>query len=348
MENTTGRREDSFGQWLNFVRDSALKNNIPIPGLETRGAPAGAGEQVPSDGGFLVPPEFRQDLIERVYLDEVIGRCFDVKTSSNQFSWPTFLESSRANGSRFGGVESAWENEADTLTATKPKFGKGTVEMKKLIGLVYLTDELSSDVDMLTVFGPKLFAKEMAFRLTDAIVNGDGSGKPQGVLSSGALISVPKQAGQANGTVVSQNIVDMFARCWAGSRSNAVWLVHPEAEKQIIEAALSVGTGGSALPLYQSTPADVPFNNILGRPAIPLEQCQVPGTLGDVMLVDFSRYLLATRSKKQEVSIHVKFLTDEIAFRFVWRVDGQMIDQVPITPFTGTTTVSSCVALAAR
>lgn len=336
----------SFGDYLQAVRLAAVTQR-DVPGLVERAAPLGAGEQVPSDGGFLVPPKFVQDLIERVYLNEVIKRCFSIPLATNELSFPTFLETSRVNGSRMGGVEAYWENEADTTTATKPKFGRGTLEMKKLIGLVYLTGELFQNSNALTIFGTQGFVKELEFRLTDAIVNGDGSGKPMGVMSSQAMIQVPKQTGQAAGSVVSQNIVDVWSRCWAASRPNAIWLVHPDAEKAIITESVAVGTAGSALPLYQFTDADKP-NTLMGRPCIAIEQCQVPGTPGDIILCDLGRYILATREYRQDVSIHVKFLTDEVAFRFVLRVDGQPIDQVPITPFTGTNTVSPFVSIAQR
>jgi HK97 family phage major capsid protein len=338
----------NFGDYLLSVRDAALNlSGISDPRLMQRGAPLGAGEQVPSDGGFLVPTKFVTPLIERIYLDEVIKRCLSIPLATNSLVFPTFMETSRANGSRMGGVEAYWENEADTATATKPKFARATLTTKKLIGLVYLTEELFEDTRALAIFGSMGFAKEIAFRLTDAIVNGDGSGKPMGIIASQATIQVAKVGGQAAGTVVSQNLVDVWSRCWAASRPNAVWLVHPDAEKAIITASEAVGTAGSALPLYQQTDSDKP-NTILGRPCIAIEQCQVPGTPGDVILVDLSRYILAMREYREDVSIDVRFLTDEVAFRFVMRVDGQPIDQFPITPFTGTNTVSPFVAIAAR
>jgi len=111
-----------------------------------------------------------------------------------------------------------------------------------------------------------------------------------------------------------------------------------------------VGTAGSALPLYQATtnPEIQPFNLILGRPCIPIEQCQVPGTPGDVILADFSRYLLASRENRADISIHVKFLTNEVAFRFVMRIDGAPLDSQPITPFTGTNLTSPFVCIGKR
>jgi HK97 family phage major capsid protein len=66
------------------------------------------------------------------------------------------------------------------------------------------------------------------------------------------------------------------------------------------------------------------------------------------MLCDFSRYALAMREVRADVSMHVQFLADQAAFRVVMRVDGQPIDARPITPFNGTNTVSPFVCIAQR
>jgi HK97 family phage major capsid protein len=79
------------------------------------------------------------------------------------------------------------------------------------------------------------------------------------------------------------------------------------------------------------------------------EYCPTPGTPGDIILCDFSRYIVAMREQlRADLSIHVKFLTDEQAFRFVMRVNGTPIDTRPLTPLYGTQATSSFVALAQR
>jgi hypothetical protein len=44
----------------------------------------------------------------------------------------------------------------------------------------------------------------------------------------------------------------------------------------------------------------------------------------------------------------VRFLNDEMVWRFVWRVDGQSAFASPITPYAGSSTRSPFVALATR
>jgi HK97 family phage major capsid protein len=67
------------------------------------------------------------------------------------------------------------------------------------------------------------------------------------------------------------------------------------------------------------------------------------------MLCDFSRYIVAVKeAMATAVSLHVAFVSDEYAFRFTMRVDGQPIDKLPVTPLNGTATTSPFVAIATR
>jgi HK97 family phage major capsid protein len=337
----------TFGEFLMAVRAAAIQ-----PSMVTRGA-LGASESSPASGGFLIQPDFVRPLVERMYLTgALLSRCteFPISSKSNSIVFPQFAETSRKNGSRMGGVQAYWANEADQATATRPKFLRSEIKAEKIIGLIYLTDELFRDTAALDVFVSMAMAKELAFQLENAIINSDGAGKPMGVVNAPATIQVAKQSGQANGTIVAQNIIDMWARMWAPSRRTAVWCAHTDAEAQCIGLTATVGTGGAPIPLYQATqdPENQPYNLILGRPVLPLEVMQVPGTVGDVGFFDFSRYALAMREARADVSMDIEFLTDEVAFRIVARIGGQPIDATPITPFNGNNQVSPFVTLAAR
>ena len=88
---------------------------------------------------------------------------------------------------------------------------------------------------------------------------------------------------------------------------------------------------------------------MMGRPIIPVEQCQELGTVGDIILGDFSRYLLVDKgTAKANYSIHVKFEYDEQAFRLVYRCNGQPMLNNALTPFEGASTQSDFVVLQTR
>jgi hypothetical protein len=79
------------------------------------------------------------------------------------------------------------------------------------------------------------------------------------------------------------------------------------------------------------------------------QYCAPVSSQGDLIVCDFSRYVVAMReSLRTDVSIHVKFLTDEVALRFIMRVNGQPIDRTPVTRLNDSTTLSAFVSLQAR
>ena len=86
----------------------------------------------------------------------------------------------------------------------------------------------------------------------------------------------------------------------------------------------------------------------MGRPVIETEYNPYLGTVGDILLASPSQYALITKGGVQSASsIHVNFVSDETAFRFVYRVDGQPIWASDVDAFDGTHTFSPFVALAA-
>jgi len=62
--------------------------------------------------------------------------------------------------SRWGGIQSFWENEADLLQGKKPKFNRVELKLKKLTGLCYATDELLQDATALEAIIGQAFAEE--------------------------------------------------------------------------------------------------------------------------------------------------------------------------------------------
>lgn len=362
MQPTTQYSEfRSFGEQLAAIRSyeqlrsagrSLEKRHELLFEINRRAVAAGGSEAVPADGGFLVAPEFQGAIVKRMYeVGQILKRCKEVPISSSSLKFPQFDESSRANGSRFGGIQVYPVNEADTAIKSKPKFLVSEVIAHKFIGLLDATDELDRDANAFGVMATDAYALEMTFALENFIINGTGAGEPLGLMNSGALVTIPKQAGQASATVVKQNVDQMLAAFWARSYNSdgSVWLYNQGLLPQLSSLATLVGTGGSESKLWQwATDAD-DYDRLAGFPAIMTEYCPAPGTQGDLILADFSRYVVAMRElMRGEVSIHVLFLTDENCYRFVMRVGGQPIDPRPVTPLNGTQVTSPFVTLQAR
>lgn len=314
-------------------------------------AATGLGESVPSDGGFLVQQDFSNELLEQVYQTGVLApRCrrMQISGNSNSIKINGVDETSRAS-TRFGGVVGYWKDEAALKVASKPKFRQIELNLKKLIGLCYATDELLQDATALESFIRRAFPSEFGFLLDDAIINGTGAGQPLGILNAGCLVSVTKEAGQKADTLVWENVVKMYSRLFAQSRNNAVWFVNQNVEPQLMQMAMAVGTGGVPVYMPAGGASQSPYATLFGRPVIAIEQCQTLGDKGDIIFADLGGYILAEKGGIQsDMSIHVQFLYDESVFRFVMRVDGQPERASALTPYKGSDTLSHFVTLDAR
>jgi HK97 family phage major capsid protein len=85
---------------------------------------------------------------------------------------------------------------------------------------------------------------------------------------------------------------------------------------------------------------------LLNKPIIPIEQCEAPGSLGDIILADLSKYLIGDRQMVTiDASKHYRFRYDLTSWRAVHRVDGRPWMSAPITYRDGVTTVSPFVIL---
>jgi HK97 family phage major capsid protein len=258
-------------------------------------------------------------------------------------------ETSRIDGSRWGGIRAYWEGEADKMTGSKPKFHLLDMNLKKLTALVYVTDDLLEDAVALEAFLMKRVPLEINFKTEDALVNGDGSGKPLGVLKAGCLVSVAKETNQAADTITFDNVNKMWTRMWAPSRKNAIWMINQDAEPQLNGMTIAVGTGGVPVYLPAGGLSQSPYATLFGRPVIPVEYCGTLGDKGDIVLADWSQYEAIDKGVlKTASSIHVRFEYNETAFRFVFRFDGQPAWKSALTPYKGSNQLSPFVTLDAR
>lgn len=340
----------SFGEQLMCIRRAAEPGGRLDPRLEMRAS--GMAESPTSDGGFLVVPEYSAELLKRAYGAGVLAsmvRRIPVQPQTSILKIPYINESSRVDGSRWGGIQAYWTDEAAAMPGSKPAVGLMTLALKKLTGLCYATDELLQDTSALEAVISQGFAEEMSFKLDDALVNGDGSGKPMGILNATCTVSVAKESQQTATTVNATNVLKMWSRCYGRSRGNAVWLINQDVEPMLHSMYISTGTySGAPIYLPANGVSASPYSTLFGRPVIPVEYCPTLGTVGDIILADLSQMVLIDRSVQAASSIHVRFIYDESVFRFVYRVDAQPAWAAALTPYKGSSTVSPFVTLATR
>ena len=320
-------------------------------------AATGLDEGVPSEGGFMAMPDaLAADVWEAAWqTGQILSRCTPQPVTRREgVKIPAVDEQSRADGSRYGGIRVFHAAEADTVAVTKPKYRSINLKLGKLLGITYASDELMQDAPALGAFLARAFPREAKFVLENDIVTGSGVGRALGILNSRALITITPQSPQSSSVLQTQDILNMFARLPAASIPNAVWLVNQDLLPALFSLTLASGSAPSVLlyaPPNNARPAEPGSAGfLLGIPIIPVEYCSAVGTVGDIILCDLNEYLVGTASDVPEFisSIDVKFLTDELAFKLRWRVDGQPAWTSPVTPLNGTNTVSPFVTLGGR
>ena len=202
------KRFKTFGEQLMAAYRASMPGGQVDVRLTTRAA-SGLNETNPSDGGFLVQQDFVSELLKRTYETGILAsrvKKIPISTNANGLKINAVDEDSRANGSRFGGVQTYWESEADELSGSKPKFRQIELSLKKLTGLCYATDELLQDSTALEAVIKQAFAEEFGFKIDDAILSGSGTGEPLGILNSNALVTVAKEANQTEKLTV-ENLI---------------------------------------------------------------------------------------------------------------------------------------------
>jgi len=334
---------DGTGDYLKAIWHKSMVTH-PDPRLVELQA---YSESVPDAGGFLVPETLRAEIL-RVSLETSIvrPRARVIPMDSLRVPFPC-IDSTSNVGSVYGGIVCYWTPESGVIQLNNARFGRVVLEAKKLTAGCVVPNELLQDsIVSFAAFINSLLPEAMAFTEDLAFLNGMGAGEPQGILQSPALIVVPKEATQVAGTIVWQNIVNMYSRLLPASLGRGVWVASIDTFPELAKMALAIGAGGSAIWLNNGVVG--PPVSILGRPVIFTEKVPALGCQGQISFLDFGYYLLGDRQTMTAASSQdIHFLEDETVYKVIERVDGRGWIQSAITPVNGGATLSPFVTLAA-
>jgi len=307
-----------------------------------------------SQGGFLVPEEFRAMLLQTALETSIVRpRAIPIPMATNRITIPALVDDNHSTDF-YGGVVIYRTAEKGEKTPKNPVFGKVGLTLHKITGLCYVTDELLQDSPIsIEPIVRAVFGAAIAFTEDYDFLRGDGSNMPLGAFDSGnpSRILVTKETGQAADTIFSENILKMWSRLYPTGHGKAVWLANIDTFPQLATLVMAVGTGGVPLWIPGNDLSKTPNGTLLGRPLILTEKMATVGDACDIGLADFSQYLIGEKAGGVQFasSIHVRFIYDEMAFRFVMRYDGQPWWLSALTPKSGSAnTLSPFVGLNER
>ena len=332
----------SLGEFLATLNSGLLDNRLRATQFET----------VDSGGGFLVPEVFAQQMLDASLEDEIVRPRAQVHPMSSDKLRISGFDNLDHSTHLYGGFACEWVSEGETQTVETAAVRRITLNAKKMFLLTQSSNELLTDaVGFERLLGEAMIAA-CAWFLDFAFLTGNGSGRPLGVLHDPALITVNKEAAQTATTVWYTNIVRMFARLHPGCYKTAIWVANPTCIPQLLQLNFHDDTAGSGSlvgdGVYQVFHETNGQFTLFGRPVIFTEKLPALGTVGDLLLADFSQYSIGLRREMSvERSGHVGFADDSSYFRTILRADGQGRWASAITPRNGDS-LSWCIALETR
>lgn len=350
-----GKSEDtpfaSVGEQLRAIYNFR-KNHVEDKRLQqVNNAVLGSNEGSGADGGFALQTDFAGMIMESaVQQSPLLNRLdrYTCSSSANAMRWVSADETD-VSKSVFGGVQMYWASEGAAVAASKPQFREMKMDLEKMMGFLYCTDEMLEDAAFLSSFASSAFTLAGDRLLTEGVICGDGVGKPLGLVHSKARVTVDKESGQAAGTFLGANAIKMQARAMPRNRDRLVWLMHPDVEEQLPTLSIQSGEAAKFLWNPEGGLGNFDTQRVLNKPVLFEDSCSALGTAGDILLVDPFMYILLTKGTvKQDWSIHVEFLTDQNCFRVVYRCNGAPKVSKPLTIKNSTKTRSPFVALADR
>ena len=318
----------AFSEFLRDVQKAGVPAGSISPKLKRwETTSKAASEGVDAAGGFLVPTEHSKLLLTQAMEESVFAQhAFPVPMQTNHIEFAAMFDQTHAGAhpTFFGGVKIYRTGELVPKTETSPGFGEVQLNLHEITALCKVSDSLISDSPVsMEALLTKAFSQAISWTLDDDLLNGDGVGKPLGVLNCNAFIEVAKVAAQAADTVVAENINSMYAAMYGTGQQTGVWICNNQVSAQLL--GLTLGN----MPMYipPGGLANAPFGNIYGRPVHITEKLPVLGDANDIIFVDPTQYLLGTKVGKGlsptiSTSIHLYFDYNATAFRFVLRYDG--------------------------
>jgi|MucameStandDraft_1065616.scaffolds.fasta_scaffold01274_28 HK97 family phage major capsid protein len=300
----TGRASDEYkGSFWNAMRVKA-----PMPSVLNA-----LQEGTDSEGGYLVPDEFERTLVEALEEENVFRTLAHViKTSSGDRKIPVVASKGTAS----------WVDEEGAYTESDDAFSQVSIGAYKLGTMIKVSEELLADsVFDLEAYISKEFARRIGAREEESFFNGDGKGKPLGILAAAGGAEVGVTAASAT-AITADEVIDLFYSLKAPYRKNAVWVLNDATVKQIRKLKDTTGQYLWQPSLVAGTP-----DTILGRPV--KTSAFMPTAAAGAKTIafgDFKYYWIADRQGRTFKKLSELYAANgQVGFMGTQRVDGKLI-----------------------
>ncbi len=279
------------------------------------------GISVGASGGYLLPEEFRSEVLRKAVKTAVI------RSNSRVF---TGVEDTGSIPRETGTVTLEWGTENTEIAETEPTFGNVSWALNELRAIVPIGNRLlsSSGIDVVSLL-TDMFAEQVPKAEDKEFCYGTGSNRPKGLFKDTTGMNVV--SGITGSTLIYDDIINIFYKLPVQYRRDACWLMHntviqllaniKDTQKRPIFLRLDELGNGATVP-------DQAIGTLLGRPV--LEQNDIPINLtGTTSLIGFGNlmkaYLIFDKGQMEmATSTDAKFTKNQTIVRVLQYVDAKV------------------------
>lgn len=293
-----------------------------------------------SQGGFAVPELYLTDVKMLSPEDMVVRPRASVIPAGDfpdtQLNLPVLNQGS--NGV-YGGVTVQWTAEGEAKPDTSASLQELQLQPQEVSATTVLTNKLIRNWSAASSFISNLLSVATSAAEDMAFLQGDGVGKPSGIINAAGAMAISRATANE---ITFADVSQMRASLYSESLSGAVWV----ANQSIIPQMVSIqDVNGRYIFIRGDVTKGIP-DTLYGVPIIFSGRTPALGSKGDLILADFSKYLIKDGSGPFiAASPHVLFQSDKTMLRITWNVDGEPWVTAPLTLEDGVTQVSPFVIL---
>lgn len=269
-------------------------------------------EGVDADGGYLVPDEYDNRLIEKLKEENIFRKlCHPVSTSGDH----------KINIAATTPA-AAWIDEGEALTWGDATFAQVLLDAHKLHVAIKVTEELLYDSKFnLETFIINAFSKALANAEENAFINGTGSGQPLGILAAtgGADVGVTTASSTA---ITADEIINLIYSLKRPYRKNAAFIMNDQTV-----AAIRKLKDGDGKYLWQPALVLGEPDKLLGYPVYTSEfMPTIEAGAKTIAFGDFDYYNIGDRGSRSFQELKELFAGNGmVGFVAKERVDGKLV-----------------------
>lgn len=335
---------DNFLQWAN----EGQGRQTPAEGAQTREQPEDSqfrdfGEFVEavatqrddprlrsvttSDGGvgFMIPGNVNADVLRLDPLEEIMAPRVRVIPAGSQPDakeiWPAMTQ---GTSGLFAGIEFEWTEEGGTPTKSGPAMKPVELNPHEVIGTWTVSNKVLRNASAYSGLLAGLFQDALRALRDSVLINGDGVGKPLGVLRCPGKLEITRNTAS---TIKVDDVWALRQAIHPSMLNQAIWLCASNARNQIEGMADTYKRPIFGAPDVSSgRPA-----TLAGLPIFYHAQTALAET-GDLALIVPKAYLYKEGfGPVLALSEHVNFKSGQVVFRLVQSMDGQCWLPAPVT-----------------